>query len=443
MINLSRINEEIKSVTPVTIKGRLLEISGPVLRATVTGAAIGDLVSIKTRRESKKEDGSTRLLAQVVGFSRHVVVLSPLSPPRDIVPGAEVELLREPLQVFLGPHLLGTVINALGEELYREETTPPPLPSYRASIFNSAPSPLIRKPIDQVFVTGVRAIDTFLTLGCGQRLSVLAEPGVGKSTLLAMIAKNSSADINVFGLIGERGREVQELLFDTLDAETRKRSVVVVSTSDESPLSRIRAAYTATRVAEYFRDQGLRVLLEIDSLTRLFRAFREVGLAAGEVPVRRGYPPSVFAALPELIERSGTNQFGSITALYTVLLSSDLDEDPMVDEIKSLTDGHLLLTRALSESGHYPAIDILGSVSRLASKLQDGEMKNTVRKLKRLFTRLEKDRDLISLGGQIDDELEQALRVEMKLLEFLQQEVDDYTTFSESHERLSAIFEQY
>ena len=427
-------------VPAVRITGSVAEVTGPIIKAHLPGAAIGDVAEIDLR------DGKG-IVSQVVGFNSSFVLLSPFQETQGIFPGALVSLRGKAPRLQLGSHLLGTTVDSLGKPLLEATAGQEPLPrgSFPRcydSIQHQPPSPLQRRPIVSALDTGVRALDAFIPIGKGQRLAILAEPGVGKSTLLAMLARRSRAEINVFGLIGERGREVQELLFETLDAETRARSVVVVSTSDEAALSRLTAAYTATRIAEYFRDNGCDVLLQIDSLTRLFRAYREVGLARGEVPVRRGYPPSVFAELPRLIERAGTSAAGSITALYTVLLSSDVDEDPMVDEVKGLTDGHILLRRSLAEQGHYPAIDVLGSISRLAPKIVPREVLRAATLVRRLLARLHKDRDLLLLGGSADPELACALHFEPEILALLQQEVHSHTNQEATHQHLLCLAQQ-
>lgn len=430
-----RIQQQLEHVLPFSISGRVVEVCGPVIKAYLQSAALKDFVSINLDSPLHSARRS-ELRAQVVGFNRDYVLLSPFGSTAGIFPGATVTLLSTKGHLELGAHLLGSVVDSLGRPLTETTTSsdlcPQHLPTSYGLPENTVPCALSRKSISTVFESGIKAIDAFVTIGKGQRLVILAEPGVGKSMLLAMIARHSRAQVNVFGLIGERGREVKELLEDTLDAETRARSVIIVSTSDEAALSRLTAAHTATRIAEYFRDQGLDVLLQLDSLTRLFRAYREVGLASGEPPVRRGYPPSVFAELPRLIERAGTNELGSITALYTVLLSSDLDEDPMVDEVKGLTDGHLVLTRELAEAGHYPAIDVLSSISRCATKLLPQDRREDLRLLRRMLARLKKDKDLVLLGGVPDAELEIALQFERELQLFLEQDLVAKSSFSES-----------
>ncbi len=427
-LDLAQSLSTIHGVPPVEISGQVIEISGPMIKAHLTGAALSDLVQIERRRDGRRGENlsveklhtSEPFLAQVVGFSKETTVLMPFGSTFDIIPGARVRVLAESQTVSLSHDLLGCVVDGLGRVLHREQPQSN-APSFLASLHNSPPKPLERARITEPFLTGIRAIDGFLTLGTGQRLSIFAEPGVGKSSLIAAIAQAGAADVNVIALIGERGREVNDLLFQTLDPETRGRTVMVVSTSDESAIMRKNAALTATRIAEFFRDSGRSVLLQLDSLTRLFRAYREVGLAAGEIPVRRGYPPSVFSELPQLIERAGKTAKGSITALYTVLLSSDIDEDPMVEEVKGLTDGHMVLRKELADAGHYPAIDILSSLSRLQSDVAAPELQTAAKTIRRALSRIKNEKELVSLGGTTDAELSRALRLEGAINNFLQQ----------------------
>lgn len=446
MLTPSDLSAAIATVSPIQIAGKVLSVSGPVVRAALAGAAIGDFARIQSRQPQSHLAGPTDatrsgLICQVVGFSDSAALLCPLGSTRGIVSGSRVTLERNSLEIVLGKHLCGTVLDSMGRIIGRRQVKlssemPHSMPKVRSSFFSSAPAALSRLPITDQFVTGVRAIDALVTVGKGQRLCVFAEPGVGKSTLLGAIARHSVVDINVFGLIGERGREVNELIEHTLDSETRQKSIVVVSTSDEPAVSRANAANLATRIAEYFRDQGLHVLLQIDSLTRLFRALREVGLAAGEMPVRRGYPPSVFASLPGLLERAGTSERGSITALYTALLSGDADEDPMVDEVKSLCDGHLILSNDLAQRAQYPAIDVLASVSRLQMRVLPAQLQSAVRTIRYAMSRLKADRDLILLGGTPDTDLQHFLRCEPSILQFLEQDLHHASTQIETERML-------
>ena len=436
--------KDILDVVPFTVKGRITEVRGPSLKAQVPNAAIGDLVKISLVNQRARAE--KYIVAEVVGFTNDDTILSPFGPTTGIAPGAVVTVLYEPPSIALGPSLLGSVLDSLGKPYSNPKfsssainTNFCDLPYCRGSIDNECPAPLSRAPISQVFPTGIRAIDGLLTMGKGQRLGIFAEPGVGKSTLLGMIARHSAADVNVIGLIGERGREVREFIENTLDEETRKKTVVVVSTSDESAMNRATAAQTATRIAEYFRDNGKEVLLQIDSLTRLFRAYREVGLAAGELPVRHGYPPSAFAKLPRLIERAGTSAIGSITAFYTILLTADLDEDPMVEEVRGLTDGHLVLSRAIAEQNHYPAIDVTASLSRLQNQVLDEQSLKVASNIRADLARIAKDRDLVALGATSSPEFTSALAKEDVINAFLRQNTNEYSSFEETKEKLRSL----
>jgi len=362
----------------------------------------------------------------------------------DIVPGAKVTHAGTAPTLALSPELLGCAVDTLGRTILRFAEPAEHLrflPAEAGALFQNAPLPFERRPITRTLSTGIRAIDGFLSLGKGQRVCIIAEPGVGKSTLMATIARNTEADINVLALIGERGREVQDFIEEALTEETKRRTVIVVSTSDESSLSRATAPLAAQRIAEYFRDQGQDVLLQLDSLTRYLRALREIGLAAGELPVRRGYPPSVFLRLPELIERAGTTAKGSITALYTVLSSSSVDEDPMLEEIKGLTDGHFLLSKALADSGHYPAIDILASLSRLQRKLLGRESMNAIQGLRAKLAKFYSEKDFLSLGAKPTEELAQAVAYSEALLDYLKQPLDTTSSLEETLESLSALWD--
>jgi type III secretion protein N (ATPase) len=407
--------DEVRSIPPLQLQSTVREITGPVVKAELVAAAVGDIVRVERRNSDRPS------LAQVVGFNRESLILSVFGPTQDILPGATVHVLRQRHRLELSGRLCGSVLDAMGNILHAGEGRKFDIPPLSTTPDHPAPPALERLPIRKIFATGLRSIDGFITLGCGQRMCILAQPGVGKSSLLSAIAQTSSADVNVIALIGERGREIGEFLNETLSAETRQKTVVVVSTSDQEPLLRVTAADTATRIAEYFRFHGMNVLLQVDSLTRYLRALREVGLAAGEIPVRRGYPPSIFSRLPRLIERCGTAASGSITALYTVLLSSDLDEDPMVDELKGLTDGHITLSKELADAGHYPAIDINRSLSRLADKLLGEAEKDASQRLRGVLAKVEKDRELVRLGAAADEEFTAAVQVESELKRFLRQ----------------------
>ncbi|MCC6953570.1 MAG: FliI/YscN family ATPase [Deltaproteobacteria bacterium] len=431
LFHIEGVRDEARRVQPVHLRGRVLELAGQSICAAMSGVAMRDIVRIRTRAGTPHR----YLLAQVVGFQRGSCTLSPFRRPEHIVPGAEVELVPRSTQLVLGEHLLGNVVDSLGRVIdSRGIPQPAQLSNTRSLSARSASTcpALDREPIDEPFCTGLRAIDGFLTVGYGQRLGVFAPPGAGKSTLLAHLARHSAADINVVALIGERGREVKELLTDGLDSETMKKTVFVVSTSDEAAVSRINAAETAMEIAEYFRDTGLDVLLQIDSLSRLARAYREAGLAAGEPPVRHGYPPSVFAELPRLIERAGSWSHGSITAFFTVLTSDDSLEDPIAEEIQSLTDGHIVLSSDLAERGVYPAIDLVSSLSRLHSRVGSKDAVAAARFLKGLLSRARRDGDLALVGGSVDAELRAGFEAQRLLARALRQGVAEESTLEEA-----------
>jgi FliI/YscN family ATPase len=442
MISREELRSTLSQVSPVKFTGRVTEVCGPMIQAKLFGVSVGDLVEISLRRKNQPQQQEQRRLAQVIGYRGECVSLSPFGPTTDVLPGAKVSSSGRPAETHLGEHLLGAVVDGLGRMLQAGENSLPRSPGQITTLSAPPPEALSRQPICEVFQTGIRAIDAFCTLGRGQRIALFAEPGVGKSTLISSIAAASSADVNVIGLIGERGRELAEFAAWALPPEVRRKTVIVASTSDEPPVTRAAAASTATRIAEYFRDQGLHVLLEIDSLTRLFRAMREIGLAAGEVPVRRGYPPSVFSRLPELIERAGTARRGSITAIYTVLLSSDLDEDPMVEEVKGLTDGHLLLKRAIAESGRYPAIDILSSISRLASRLLSPENSLHASQIRSALSALQSEKELLLLSGSSSERLRTLGKAEDLINAFLAQETLSQEPVSETLAGMKRLAEE-
>src|SRR5262245_57709801 len=359
-----RLLRALQSTRTVVEHGRVVQATGTVLRATGLRARIGQQCRIFD--PATDLDGGEPLLAEVIGFAGAEVILAPYGPLQGVAVGAAVQALSDEAHVPCGPALLGRVIDAFGRPL---DGRPLDAGVGSTALYASAPSPLQRRSIDEPLPTGVRAIDSALTVGEGQRIGIFAMAGGGKSTLLGMLARQARADVNVIALVGERGREVREFLDDALGEEGLARSVVVVSTSDRPALERVRAAVAATAIAEGFRKQGKKVLLLVDSVTRFARGLRELGLSAGEPPVRRGYPPSVFAELPRLFERAGNDARGSITAFYTVLAEDDDNSDPVAEEVRSILDGHIILSRALAQAHHYPAIDVLGSASRVFTRV--------------------------------------------------------------------------
>jgi flagellum-specific ATP synthase len=370
--------------------GRVVQLIGLVIESEGPLASVGEICRI----ESAGHDGST--LAEVVGFRNHHVLLMPLGELHGIHPGSEVIALGSTLRVPVGDELLGRVIDGLGQPL---DDLGPIQAADDVSLNLPPPHPLKRQRISQCFRTGVKAIDTFIPCGRGQRLGIFAGSGVGKSTLLGMIASQAEADVNVIALIGERGREVREFLEKDLDEVGRKKSVVIVATSNQPAIARLKGAFVAMSVAEYFRDKGKNVLLMMDSVTRFAMAQREIGLAVGEPPATRGYTPSVFSLMPQLLERAGSGEVGSITGLFTVLVEADDMNDPIADAVRSILDGHVVLTRELATQNHYPAIDVLESVSRLTRDLTTPAQQELTGRGREALANYRKNQDLINIGA--------------------------------------------
>jgi type III secretion protein N (ATPase) len=415
--------------------GRVAGVVGVLLRVVVPGARIGDLLTVRRRGEE--------LLAEVVGFHEAEALALPLGELTGVGPDDAVESTGRGLEVLAGPGLLGRILDGLGRPLDGRALPGGlrPVPVDRA-----APPALARRPVRETMATGVRAIDGLLTLGVGQRVGLFAGSGVGKSTLLGSIARGARADVVVVALVGERGREVSEFVERTLGEEGRRRAVLVVATSDAPPVERLRAAQVATAVAESFRDDGKRVLLLLDSVTRFARAGREIGLAAGEPPARRGYPPSVFALLPRLLERSGQGVSGSITALYTVLVEGgDLDE-PIADEVRGILDGHIVLDRGIAGRGHFPAISVVQSVSRVMDAVVTPEHRAAAQRLRTLLARYEEKRDLVTLGAYAsgnDPALDAAIAALPELERFLSQEAGEIVPLETSVSRVTELARRF
>jgi len=413
-------------------QGRVSNLIGLIVEATGVEAEVGELCRVETGRHSEP------VPAEVVGFRDSRTLLMPLGELHGIGPGAAVTATGEQLQVTVGDDLLGRVVDALGRPIdgFEDEIDGAQRPTIAAP-----PSPLERPAIEDRISLGVRAMDSLIPCGRGQRLGIFAGSGVGKSSTLGMIARSTSADVNVIALVGERGREVREFIDKNL-GEARSRSVVVVATSDQPALLRIKAAYTATTIAEHFRDKGLDVMLMMDSVTRFAMAQREVGLAIGEPPATRGYTPSVFALLPKLLERSGTSAKGSITGLYTVLVDGDDMNEPIADAVRAILDGHVVLSRHLAHAGHYPAIDVLQSVSRLVGEIVTPEVRHGGQELRRLLAALRDKEDLISIGAYqpgSDPTVDSALAKRDAIERFLKQTVDYSSTAEEADAGLLAL----
>ncbi|MCC6664978.1 MAG: FliI/YscN family ATPase [Polyangiaceae bacterium] len=377
------------AVSPALVaQGRVRAVTGLSVRLALPGARVGDVVVLKRR--------GTPLQAEIVGFDQGEAVAIPLGELTGVGVDDAVESTGAPLEVATGPGLLGRVIDGLGRPA---DGAPLPEGLTRVPVDRAPPPALGRRPVTEPLSTGVRVLDAFLTLGVGQRVGLFAGSGVGKSTLLGAIARGTSADVVVVALVGERGREVGDFLAHSLGEAGRRRSVVVVATSDAPALERLRAVQVATAVAEGFRDAGKSVMLLVDSVTRVARAQREVGLAAGEPPARRGYPPSVFALLPRLLERSGQSDRGAITAIYTVLVEGGDMEEPIADEVRGILDGHIVMDRRIAARGHYPAIDVPQSLSRVMEAVVTPEHAAAARKVRALIATYEEKRDLITLGA--------------------------------------------
>jgi flagellum-specific ATP synthase len=412
--------------------GRVTRVVGLVIEAVGLDVGVGELCRITSLNDDRS------LLAEVVGFQESGVLLMPLGEVDGIHPGASVRPLGRSFGVEVGRNMLGRVLNGLGHPMDGRESLDV---AERVPLVAAPPNPLRRERVDTPFETGVRAIDGLLTLGRGQRVGIFAGSGVGKSTLLGMIARRSEADVNVIALLGERNREVQEFM-DTLGPEGLARSVVVVATGEQAALVRARGALVATAIAEYFRDQGKQVLLMMDSVTRVAMAWREIGLAIGEPPTTKGYPPSVFASLPRLLERAGNGAHGGITGLYTVLVDGDDFNEPVADAARSILDGHVVLTRRLAEANHYPAIDVLQSKSRVRDHVIDEQHREAAGALLRLEAAYREKEDLVLVGAYqrgSDPTVDAAIALRSDILGFLQQPSTAGSPYAETRERLAAI----
>ena len=419
----------------VDIRGRVTEVQGMIIKAAVPGVKIGELCELVTPNDEKSG------YAEVVGFQGHETVLSPMGEIIGISSTTEVIPTGKVHHVGVGPHLLGHVLDGMGNPL--DKTAFDDIePETYYPVYADAPDPMTRKIIDHPLPLGLRVLDGVLTCGEGQRMGIFAAAGGGKSTLLSMLVKGAEVDVTVLALIGERGRELREFIEHDLGPEGVKKSVIIVATSDKSSMERAKAAYTATAVAEYFRDKGKRVLLLMDSVTRFARAQREIGLAAGEPPTRRGFPPSVFATLPKLMERAGMSHTGSITALYTVLVEGDDMTEPVADETRSILDGHIILSRKLASANHYPAIDVLASASRVMNAITTKEHQAAVGKMRELMAKYEEIELLVKVGEYkqgADAVADEALIKIEAIRTFLQQRTDELNDFDDTLTKLHQV----
>ena len=416
-----------------SVAGKLTRVVGLTLEAIGCRAAVGSLCRIDTL------DGY--LEAEVVGFAGDKLFLMPSEQLKGVIPGAKVTPISDEHGIPVGMSLLGRVIDGVGQPL---DGLGPILTADSALLVNRRLNPLARKPINQPMDVGVRAINAMLTVGQGQRMGLFAGSGVGKSVLLGMMTRGTTADVVVVGLIGERGREVKEFIEEILGAEGRARSVVVAAPADASPLMRLKGSETALTIAEYFRDQGLNVLLLMDSLTRYAQAQREIALAIGEPPATKGYPPSVFAKLPALVERAGNGAEGqgSITAFFTVLTEGDDLQDPIADAARAILDGHIVLSRELADSGHYPAIDVEKSISRVMPMVTSEEHMMMARTVKQCYSLYQQNRDLITIGAYqkgADPRLDHAIAIRPKLEQFLQQKMKEVVSYSDCLQALHQV----
>ncbi|MFN8533040.1 MAG: FliI/YscN family ATPase [Dehalococcoidia bacterium] len=431
-IDLGRYRSAAATCVPVRAEGRVVQVIGLTIEAQGLMSRVGELCGLHI-------DGAYPITAEVVGFKGDRVMLMPFAELAGIQPGTKVTSRGRLFSVPVGNELLGRVIDGLGRPI---DGLGPLGVHQQYPLQSDPPPPLSRPRIVDSLVTGVRAIDGLMTVGKGQRLGIFAGSGVGKSTLLGMIARNSDADVNVIALIGERGREVQEFLDRDLGEQGRARSVVVVATSDAPALIRLKAAWVATGIAEFFRARGQHVNFMMDSVTRFAMAQREIGLAVGEPPALKGYPPSVFALIPKLLERTGSNETGTITGFYTVLVEGDDLNEPITDTVRSVLDGHLVLRRELAAQNHYPAIDVLNSVSRLMSSVAAKSHQVAAGRVRELLAAYENARDLINIGAYVagsNPMIDRAIAQMPEILDFLRQAVDDPAPWDGTLDRLIAL----
>ena len=432
-MDLSRYHAAINRIDPLRLNGRVCQVLGVIVESLGPASRIGEICLINTDRNRPP------IPAEVVGFRENRVLLMPLSGIGHIAHGNDVIATGRPLTVRASNGLLGRVLDGLGRPL---DSGPLILDGRDLSVHQSPPHPLRRQRVLDPLPLGIRAIDAFLTCGRGQRIGIFSGSGVGKSTLLGMIARNSTADVNVIGLVGERGREVRDFIESSLGPDGMQRSVVVVATSDQPAIQRLKAAFVTTAIAEFFRDQGLHVLLTMDSVTRIAWAQREIGLAIGEPPTTRGYTPSVFATLPQLLERSGAAEDGSITGLYTILVEGDDLNEPVADTVRGILDGHIVLARALAEQSHYPPIDILASVSRLMPHTTTPEHRAAADSLRRLTATYRSAEDLINIGAYTDGtnpDIDRAKSMIADIRRFLIQRADEHCDWDDTIAQLHSL----
>ncbi|MBM7618988.1 flagellum-specific ATP synthase [Bacillus tianshenii] len=432
MMILEELLQEIDGMDSYKRYGKVKRVIGLMIESKGPESSIGDVCNIIIDRKKRRV-----VQAEVVGFRDEHVILMPFTDIQDIGPGCMVEATNHPLEIKIGEGLRGMVLDAMGNPL--DPTVEMPIGLGRYPTDQAPPNPMTRPSITEELEVGVKIIDGLLTVGKGQRIGIFAGSGVGKSTLLGMIARNTFADINVIALIGERGREVRDFLERDLGAEGLKRSIIVVATSDQPALMRIKGAYTATAIAEFFRDAGYNVMLMMDSVTRFAMAQREVGLAIGEPPTTKGYTPSVFSMLPKLLERTGTNEHGSITAFYTVLVDGDDMNEPIADTVRGILDGHFVLDRELANKGQYPAINVLKSVSRVMNNIVSKDHKQAAEYMREKLSKYYQAEDLINIGAYkrgTSREIDDAIGAFPTIIQFLKQDVESKWSFTQTKTEL-------
>ena len=434
-VDLTRYRSALESSSSVVAVGKVTKVIGFVTESDGPACQLGSICHIYPAGNLPK------VKAEVLGFRDNRVLLVPLGEIRGIAPGNKVVAMDQDASIGVGEGLRGRVLDGLGTPI---DGKGPILSRAAYPLYANPINPLLRKRIEQPLDLGLRAVNGVLTVGCGQRIGIFAGSGVGKSVLLGMIARNTTADVNVIALIGERGRELNDFIQRELGEEGLKRSVVVVATSDHLPLIRMRGAFIATAIAEYFRDQGKHVMLMMDSVTRFAMAQREVGLAAGEPPTTKGYTPSVFTILPKLLERAGTSSsHGTITGLYTVLVEGDDMNEPIADAVRSILDGHIVLSRDLAEQNHYPAIDVLGSVSRVMTDIASLEHRECAGRLKQILATYKKAEDLVNIGAYVagsNPKIDYAIQMVEKVNEYLKQGIQEREGIDDSIQKLEEMF---
>ncbi|MFH1453489.1 MAG: flagellar protein export ATPase FliI [Armatimonadota bacterium] len=435
-LDLSKYYKALHSSKLIKVHGKVSQVIGLIVESEGPEVRVGDLCNVYPT------EGKKPIHAEVVGFKNNKVLLMPLGEMSGIGPGCEVRTTGRPLLVNVGKGLLGRVIDGLGNPI---DGKGPIETEEEYPIYNSPPNPITRPRIKDPIATGVRAIDGLLTFGKGQRIGIFSGSGVGKSTLLGMIARNTTASVNVIALVGERGRELRDFIETDLGEEGLKRSVVVCATSDQPALVRMKGAYVGTAIAEYFRNQGYDVMFMMDSVTRFAMAQREVGLAVGEPPATRGYTPSVFALLPKLLERSGTSTKGSITAIYTVLVEGDDMNEPIADTVRSILDGHIVLSRGIAAQNRYPAIDVLESVSRLFPEVAQDEHQDAAGDLRKVLATYKEKEDLINIGAYKDgsnSDVDYAKKMIKSVHEFLCQKKAEPSVYKETIDKLIDLMDR-